>query len=194
MFSTYAPRPLLWRALATNSAVLTAATLVLAVSPATVSFPIAVAEAFVLAGGLAAMVALNFAVLPRAASSAQCADPVPTGPRLRRPHVGPVLLCWTAPHRLTDDEAERWASAELERVLAAEGVDVAHLSRLRGGSARYGAPYAWLLELDVPSGRDAHAWLESGAWDGWLGDLHALGMCPGAMVADRRRVLRRGVD
>jgi two-component system sensor histidine kinase UhpB len=68
VFSTCAPRPLLWRALATNSAVLTAATLVLAVSPATVSFPIAVAEAFVLAGGLAAMVALNFAVLPRAAS------------------------------------------------------------------------------------------------------------------------------
>ena len=162
MFSTYAPRPLLWRALATNSAVLTAATLVLAVSPATVSFPIAVAEALVLAGGLAAMVALNFAVLPRAAGSAPCADPAPSGTRLRRHRVGPVLVCWTAPHRLTADEAERWAGAELERVLA--------------------------------PGRDAHSWLDSRAWDQWLGDLHALGMRSGAMVADRRRVLSREVD
>ena len=100
MFSTHAPRPLLWRALATNSAVLTAATLVLAVSPATVSFPIAVAEAFVLAGGLAAMVAVNLAVLPRAAGSAPEAGPAPSETRSRR-RVGPVLVCWTAPHRLT---------------------------------------------------------------------------------------------
>ena len=193
MFSTHDPRPPLWRAFATNSAVLTAATLVLAVSPATVSFPIAVAEALVLAGGLAVMVALNFAALPRAAGSAPHANREPSGTRRRRHRVGPVLVCWAAPHRLTADEAERWASAELERVLAAEGVDSAHLCRVRGGSARHSAPYAWLLELDVPPGRDAHSWLDSDAWQQWLGDLHALGLRPGAMVAGRRRVLKREV-
>lgn len=194
MFATLAPRPLLWRAFITNSAVLTVAVVMLAASPATVSFPIAVAEALVLAGGLAATLGLNLALLLRAIAPAPRADPAPSGIGLQRDRVGPVLVCWTRPHRLTVDEAERWAGAELERVLAAEGVDVAHLSRSRGGSTRYGAPYAWLLELDVPPGRDAHSWLDSGAWDQWLGDLHALGMRPGAMVADRRRVLSREVD
>jgi two-component system sensor histidine kinase UhpB len=58
--------PLLWRVFATNAAVLVAATLVLIVSPATVSFPIALAELIVLMGGLAAMLALNLALLRRA--------------------------------------------------------------------------------------------------------------------------------
>jgi two-component system, NarL family, sensor histidine kinase UhpB len=57
---------LLWRVFATNAAVLVAATLVLVVSPATVSFPVALAEVVVLAGGLAAMLALNLVLLRRA--------------------------------------------------------------------------------------------------------------------------------
>jgi len=52
--------------------VLTVAAIVLAVSPARVSFPIAVAEALVLAGGLAASLGVNLAVLPRAVRSAPC--------------------------------------------------------------------------------------------------------------------------
>jgi two-component system sensor histidine kinase UhpB len=58
--------PLLWRVFATNAAVLVAATLVLVLSPATVSFPVALTEVVVLAGGLAAMLALNLALLRRA--------------------------------------------------------------------------------------------------------------------------------
>jgi two-component system sensor histidine kinase UhpB len=57
--------PLFWRVLATNATVLAAATLVLAVSPATVSFPVAATEAIVLVVGLCAMVALNLALLRR---------------------------------------------------------------------------------------------------------------------------------
>jgi two-component system sensor histidine kinase UhpB len=49
-----------------NAAVLVAATLVLVLSPATVSFPVALTELVVLAGGLAAMLALNLALLRRA--------------------------------------------------------------------------------------------------------------------------------
>jgi two-component system sensor histidine kinase UhpB len=58
--------PLLWRVFATNAAVLAAATLLLVVSPATVSFPIALAEVIVLVAGLGAMLALDLALLRRA--------------------------------------------------------------------------------------------------------------------------------
>ena len=57
---------LLWRVFATNAAVLVAATLVLVISPLTVSFPIALAELVAVAGGLAAMLVLNLVLLRRA--------------------------------------------------------------------------------------------------------------------------------
>jgi two-component system, NarL family, sensor histidine kinase UhpB len=63
---TLASMPLLWRVFATNAAVLIAATLALVLSPATVSFPVALAEVGVLAAGLAAMLALNLLLLRRA--------------------------------------------------------------------------------------------------------------------------------
>ena len=57
---------LLWRVFASNAAVLIIATLVLILSPVTVSFPIAVAELIALSGGLAAMLATDLALLRRA--------------------------------------------------------------------------------------------------------------------------------
>jgi two-component system, NarL family, sensor histidine kinase UhpB len=54
---------LLVRVFATNAAVLVVATLVLALSPVTVSWPIALTEAVVLAGGLAAMLVANLVLL-----------------------------------------------------------------------------------------------------------------------------------
>jgi hypothetical protein len=187
---THASRPLVWRAFAANSAVLTAGAVLLAVSPATVSFPIAVAEALVLIAGLATMLGLNLALLPRAVTSARSPGAVTSGPGVRRERVGPVLVCWSRPQRLTADETEQWVSAELRRVLAAERLDTARLTRLRAASARYGAPCTWLLELDVPAGRDAERCLDTGAWSVLLGDLYALGMHPGAMVVDRGDLLR----
>ena len=58
--------PLFWRVLATNAAVLTAAAVLLALSPATVSSPLTATEAVVLMLGLCGMVALNLALLRRA--------------------------------------------------------------------------------------------------------------------------------
>ncbi len=58
--------PLLWRVFATNAVVLAAATLLLVLTPVTVSFPIALAELIVLVGGLAAMLAIDLALLKRA--------------------------------------------------------------------------------------------------------------------------------
>jgi two-component system sensor histidine kinase UhpB len=58
--------PLLWRVFASNAVVLAVATLALVLSPATVSFPIALAELIVLAAGLGAMLALDLVLLRRA--------------------------------------------------------------------------------------------------------------------------------
>jgi two-component system sensor histidine kinase UhpB len=57
--------PLLWRVFAVNAVVLTGATLALIVSPLTVSFPVALTEAVVLAAGLAALLVVNLALLRR---------------------------------------------------------------------------------------------------------------------------------
>jgi two-component system, NarL family, sensor histidine kinase UhpB len=57
---------LLWRVFLTNAAVLTAATLALAITPATVSFPVALTELIVLAAGLSALLVLNLVLLRRA--------------------------------------------------------------------------------------------------------------------------------
>jgi two-component system sensor histidine kinase UhpB len=59
-------RTLLWRGFVANAAVLVAATLLLVISPLTVSFPIVLAELAALACGLAAMLALNIVTLRRA--------------------------------------------------------------------------------------------------------------------------------
>jgi len=56
------------RVFITNALVLVVATATLVLSPATVSFPVAMTEAAVLAVGLSAMLALNFALLRRALS------------------------------------------------------------------------------------------------------------------------------
>jgi len=56
---------LLWRVFGTNAAVLVVATLVLVLSPLTVSFPIALLELVALGGGLAAMLILDLALLRR---------------------------------------------------------------------------------------------------------------------------------
>ena len=57
---------LLWRVFASNAAVLVIATLVLVLSPSTVSFPIALTEAVVVAAGLALMLAFDLVLLRRA--------------------------------------------------------------------------------------------------------------------------------
>jgi two-component system sensor histidine kinase UhpB len=58
--------PLFWRVFVTNALILMVAGAALALSPATVSFPVATTEVAILAAGIAAMVALNLALLRRA--------------------------------------------------------------------------------------------------------------------------------
>ena len=80
--------PLIWRVFATNAAVLTIATLLLVLTPVTVSFPVALTELVVLAGGVGAMLALDLALLRRAfaplrrlAATMRAVDPLQPGDR-----------------------------------------------------------------------------------------------------------------
>jgi len=58
-------RPLAWRIFLVNAAVFAVGTAALALSPATVSWPIALAEAVVLVAGLAAILVVNFLLVRR---------------------------------------------------------------------------------------------------------------------------------
>jgi two-component system sensor histidine kinase UhpB len=118
---------LLWRIFVGNAAVLLVATLVLVVSPATVSFPVAATEAIVLAVGLAVMLAVNYLLLRRAvgplqrlAGTMRAVDPLTPGRRSQLPDpTGEVAeLAGAFDEMLERLERERRDSAR--RALAAQ--------------------------------------------------------------------------
>jgi two-component system, NarL family, sensor histidine kinase UhpB len=107
---------LLWRVFGTNAAVLVLATLVLVLSPVTVSFPIALAELIALSGGLAAMLVLNLALLRRAfrplgrlTSVMRAIDPLRPGERARVDAADPEVA------ELTGAFNDMLSRLELER-------------------------------------------------------------------------------
>ena len=119
--------PLFWRVFAINAVVLALAAAALALSPATVSFPVALAEAGVLAAGLGAMLVLNFVLLRRALSPLEGlrmlmrgADPLRPGTRARLDHTTPELRAVSESFNEMVErlEAERRESAG--RALAAQ--------------------------------------------------------------------------
>jgi two-component system, NarL family, sensor histidine kinase UhpB len=119
--------PLFWRVFAMNAAVLALAATLLAVSPATISFPVALTEAIVLTLGLAAMLVLNFALLRRALSPLEGlrvlmrgTDPLRPGVRAPVDEATPELraITQTFNEMVERLEAERRESAR--RALAAQ--------------------------------------------------------------------------
>lgn len=119
--------PLFWRVFATNAAVLVLAATVLVISPATISFPVAVTEALVLVVGLAVMLALNLVLLRRALSPLEGlrvlmrgADPLRPGVRAPVDQATPELraVAETFNEMVARLEAERAESAG--RALAAQ--------------------------------------------------------------------------
>jgi two-component system sensor histidine kinase UhpB len=119
--------PLFWRVFATNAVVLAVATAALALSPATVSFPVALTEAVVLTLGLGTMLALNFALLRRALSPLErlrafmrSADPLRPGARAPVEDAVPELQAVTETFNdmVARLEAERRESSG--RALAAQ--------------------------------------------------------------------------
>jgi two-component system sensor histidine kinase UhpB len=128
--------PLLWRVFAGNAAVLLVATLVLVLTPATVSFPIAITELLVLALGLAVMLALDVALLRRAlrplsalAAFVRRVDPLAPGGRAELRSADPeVRAVATAVDEMLDRlEAERRESAR--RALAAQEQERIRIAR-----------------------------------------------------------------
>jgi two-component system sensor histidine kinase UhpB len=119
--------PLFWRVFVTNALVLVVAAAALVLSPATVSFPVALTEAAVLAVGLSAMLALNFVLLRRALSPLERlrafmrgADPLRPGARAPVDDAVPELRAVTETFNemVARLEAERRDSAG--RALAAQ--------------------------------------------------------------------------
>jgi len=89
---------LMWRVFLTNAAVLAAATAILVISPATVSFPVAVTEAIVLVAGLCTLLILDFMLLrpvfeplARLARFMRGVDPLCPGGRVRLERADPEV-------------------------------------------------------------------------------------------------------
>ncbi len=128
--------PLLWKVFAGNAAVLAAATLVLVVSPATVSFPVALWEVAVLVPGLAVMLGLDLVLLRRAlaplgrlAAFARSVDPLHPGARSALRAADPEVrdVAAAVDEMLERLEAERRESAR--RALAAQEAERLRIAR-----------------------------------------------------------------
>src|SRR5215212_4384943 len=127
--------PLFWRVFAVNAGLLTVAAVLLIVSPVTISFPIALTEALVVAAGLTVGLAANglllrraFAPLGRLAQRMEMVDLLRPGQRLlvvRDDEVGRVVGAF---NRMLDRlERERQESGR--RVLAAQEAERVGIAR-----------------------------------------------------------------
>jgi hypothetical protein len=92
-----------------------------------------------------------------------------------------LLVLWSRPRHVTSEEAERWARAEIGALLRSDDVRSAELTRLESASARHGADWSWLLELEVAG--PVPRFVTDGPCADWLGDMRLLGMQPRVMVA-----------
>jgi hypothetical protein len=92
-----------------------------------------------------------------------------------------LLVLWSRPSHLTDEEADGWARSEVRALLAGDAVTKAELTRLESASPRHRGDWGWLLalELAVP----AAEFVEHGRCAELLGDLRLLGMRPAVMLA-----------
>ena len=100
------------------------------------------------------------------------------------PHDGAVprlLVLWSRPRHVTSEEAERWARAEILALLRADDVQSAQLTRIESATARHGADWSWLLELEVAD--PVSQFVNRRPCADWLGDMRLLGMQPSVVVA-----------
>jgi two-component system, NarL family, sensor histidine kinase UhpB len=118
---------LLRRIFVGNAAVLLVATIVLVVSPATVSFPVAATEAIVLAVGLAVMLAVNYWLLRRAVGPLQrlagvmrAVDPLAPGRRSELPEASAEVADLAGAFDEMLDRLERERRDSARRALAAQ--------------------------------------------------------------------------
>ncbi len=146
--------PLFWRVFATNAAILTLAAVVLALSPATISFPVALTEALVLVVGLAVMLALNFALLRQALSPLdelrrlmRGADPLRPGRRAPVADAAPELRAVTETFNDMVERLEDERRESARRALAAQEAERLRISQELHDEVGQGLT-AVLLRLD----------------------------------------------
>jgi two-component system sensor histidine kinase UhpB len=127
---------LLWRVFATNAAVLVLATLVLVLTPITISFPIALTEVIVVACGLAAMLSLDllllrraFAPLGRLTAFMRRVDPLRPGERAYTDAADPEVAELTSAFNEMIERLERERRDSARRALAAQEAERARIAR-----------------------------------------------------------------
>jgi two-component system sensor histidine kinase UhpB len=127
---------LLWRVFATNAAILVLATLVLVLSPITISFPIALTEVIVVAGGLAAMLSLDLVLLRRAfvplgrlTAFMRRVDPLRPGERARLDTADPEVADLMSAFNDMIERLERERRDSARRALAAQEAERARIAR-----------------------------------------------------------------
>lgn len=128
--------PLFWRVFATNAAVLIAAAVALVLTPATVSFPVALTEAAVLAAGLAALIAINLVFLRRVfrplhelSKLMRGVDPLRPGARAPVTTSDPEVAELTAAFNEMIDRLETERRESAQRALTAEEAERLRVAR-----------------------------------------------------------------
>lgn len=149
--------PLLWKVFAGNAAVLLVATLALVLTPATVSFPIAIEELLVVTLGFAVMLAVDVALLRVAfrplstlAAFARGVDPLAPGQRVGIPAGDAEVrdVAAAVDEMLGRLEAERRESAR--RALAAQEAERVRIAReLHDEVGQALTAVLWMVEGDA---------------------------------------------
>jgi two-component system sensor histidine kinase UhpB len=128
--------PLVWRVFAANAAVFVLAAAALALSPATVSFPLALAEATVLLAGLVAMLAVNlvltrrlFSPLERLTALMRSIDPLEPGVRVESAAADPDVQALAAAFNDMLDRLEGERRDSGRRALAAQEFERVRVAR-----------------------------------------------------------------
>ena len=127
---------LLWRVFATNAAVLVVATMILVLSPITVSFPIALTEIVVAAAGLAVMLVFDlmllrraFAPLGRLTTFMRRVDPLRPGERAGLEAADPEVRELTGAFNDMIERVETERRDSARRALAAQEDERARIAR-----------------------------------------------------------------
>jgi signal transduction histidine kinase len=155
-----------WKVFSTNAGILIAATLVLVLTPLTVSFPVALAELVALAGGLLAMLALNlvllrrvFGPLSRLATVMRGIDPLRPRERAAIEAADPEVAELTAAFNGMLDRLEDERRDSARRALAAQERERQRIAReLHDSTAQHLAAVGLnLMRLKLAAGASADA-------------------------------------
>jgi two-component system, NarL family, sensor histidine kinase UhpB len=130
------PVPLFWRVFATNALIFAVAAGALALSPATVSFPVTATEALILAIGMLAMLAINlvllrrvFAPLQRLKRFMRRVDPLAPGQRVPVEGADPEVAELTDAFNEMIERLETERRESARRALAAQEAERARIAR-----------------------------------------------------------------